>query len=118
MPSRREVAQRLDVPLEMVQRHGIPARISEAEFAELDTNPPVWLQQSRTNRTSKRPVWVTLSCDICGYHEQARPKKWWPEFTYLSCAHHDIWELPDPAAGLAREEIDGVGSTFVGVVDR
>jgi len=118
MPSRREVAQRLDVPLEMVQRHGIPPRISEAEFAELDGNPPAWLQQSRANRTSKRPVWVTLSCDICGYHEQARPKKWWPEFTYLSCSHHDIWDLPEPAAGLAREEIDGIGSTFIGVVDR
>ncbi len=93
--------------------------MSEAEFAELDSNPPVWLVQSRSNRSkNSRPVWITLTCDICGYTETARPKKWWPEFSYLSCSHHDIWELPAPAAGLSREEIDGIGASFVGIVDR
>jgi hypothetical protein len=103
----------------MAHRHAIPARMTEAEFAQLESNPPAWLVQSRSNRSkTARPVWITLTCDICGYTETARPKKWWPEFSYLSCAHHDIWELPAPAAGLAREEVDGVGASFVGIVDR
>jgi hypothetical protein len=115
--SKREAALRLDIPLEMATRHGIPNRMSDAEFDELDSNPPPWLAQSRANRTGKRPVWVTLICDVCGYTEDARPKKWWPEFTYLSCDFHGADELPDPAPGLARSEIDGIGSRFVGVVD-
>jgi hypothetical protein len=102
----------------MATRHGIPARLTEAELAELENNPPAWLLQSRANRSPKaRPVWVTLTCDICGHSEPARPKKWWPEFTYLSCDYHDIWDLPAPADGLARTEVDGVGGSFVGVVD-
>ncbi len=117
MTSRREAAQRLDIPLEMAERHGIPARMTEAELAALEADPPAWLVQSRSNRRSGRPVWVTLTCDICGYNEPARPKKWWPEFTYLSCSHHDIWDLPAPVAGLSRAEIDGVGASLVGVVD-
>jgi len=35
MITRREAALRLDIPLEMAQRHGIPSRLSEAEFAEI-----------------------------------------------------------------------------------
>lgn len=119
MITRREAAQRLDIPLEMAQRHEIPSRLTEAQFAELENNPPAWLVQSRANRkTGTRPVWVQLTCDVCGYTEAARPKKWWPAFTYLSCGDHSPLDLPDPAEGLYREEFDGVGSRFVGIVDR
>ena len=114
--SRREAALRLDIPLEMASRHGIPARMTEAEFAELESNPPAWLVQSRANRTGK-PVWVELKCDVCGFAEQARPKKWWPTFSYLSCDFHRADELPEPAPGLYRREVDGIGSRFVGIVD-
>lgn len=117
MISRRDAAQRLDISLEMATRHGIPARLSETEFAELDANPPAWLAQSRANRTGKRPVWVQLTCDVCGFTESARPKKWWPDFTYLSCDFHSPTDLPDPLPGLARREVDGIGSRFVGIVD-
>ena len=116
MLSRYEVAVRLDIPVEMAQRHGIPTKLSEAEFAELDANPPAWLVQSRANRTGK-PVWAQLTCDVCGYTEAARPKKWWPAFSYLSCDFHEPGDLPEPAAGMHRGEIDGIGSRFVGIVD-
>ena len=46
-------------------------------MARLDANPPAWLAQSRANRTGKKPVWVELTCDVCGSSEMARPKKWW-----------------------------------------
>jgi hypothetical protein len=117
MITRREAALRLDIPLEMAVRHGIPSRIPEEDVAELDVNPPAWLAQSRANRTGKKPVWVLLTCDICGFTETVRPKKWWPEFTYLSCDHHGSDELPDSQPGLARTEIDGIGSHFIGIVD-
>ena len=117
MITRREAALRLDIPLEMAHRHGIPSRMSEAELAEIEQNPPTWLAQSRANRTGKKPVWVELRCDICGFTEAARPKKWWPAFTYISCDDHGYDELPAPAAGLNRREYDGVGSRFVGIVD-
>jgi hypothetical protein len=114
--TRRDVALRLDIPLEMATRHGIPSRMTEPEFAELVANPPAWLLQSRANRTGK-PVWVQLTCDICGFSETARPKKWWPEFTYLSCDFHRADELPAPASGLYRREVDGIGSRFIAMVD-
>lgn len=117
MITRRDAALRLDIPLEMAHRHGIPPRMTEAELAELDANPPPWLAQSRANRTGKKPVWVELRCDICGFTEAARPKKWWPDFTYVSCDDHGYDELPAPEAGLSRREYDGVGSRFVGIVD-
>jgi hypothetical protein len=117
MITRHEAALRLDISLEMARRHGIPNRLSEAEFAELDANPPAWLAQSRANRTGTKPVWVQLKCDICGFEEAARPKKWWPAFSYLSCDHHLAGELPAPAARTHRREIDGIGSRFVGIVD-
>lgn len=117
MVSRRDAAIRLDIPFEMATRNGIPSRISEEELAEIDANPPAWLAQSRANRTGKKPVWVQLSCVVCGFTEPARPKKWWPEFTYLSCDDHDMHELPEPAAGLSRSEVYGVGSRFIGIVD-
>ncbi len=91
--------------------------MTEAEFAQLEESPPAWLVQSRANRTGKRPVWVELRCTICGFRETARPKKWWPEFTYLSCSHHPADELPAAAPGLARSEVDGIGTRFVGIVD-
>ncbi|TFB49507.1 hypothetical protein [Cryobacterium tagatosivorans] len=117
MITRREAALRLDIPLEMAHRHGIPTRLSEAELAEMESNPPAWLVQSRANRTGKKPVWVELRCDVCGFTEAARPKKWWPAFTYITCDDHGYDELPAPAAGLRRREFDGVGSRFVGILD-
>jgi hypothetical protein len=117
MITRREAALRLDIPLEMARRHGLPARLSEAELAALESTPPAWLAQSRANRTGKKAVWVHLTCDICGATEAARPKKWWPQFTYLSCATHFPDELPPAAPGVVRREYDNVGSRFVGIVD-
>jgi hypothetical protein len=117
MISRREAALRLDISLEMAKRHDIPSRLSEREFSELTENPPAWLQQSRANRTGEKAVWVQLTCNICGYTESARPKKWWPDFTYLSCDHHPASELPGPLPGLSRREVDGIGTRFVGIVD-
>lgn len=117
MVTRREAAQILDIPLEMASRHGIPSRLSDAELAQLQDNPPQWLIQSKANRTGKRPVWVQLICAVCGYSEAARPKKWWPEFTYVCCAHHAAADLPPVLPGLIRSEYEGVGSRFVGIVD-
>ncbi len=117
MITRREAALRLDIPLEMAQRHGIPTRLSEAELAEIEATPPAWLVQSRSNRTGRKPVWVQLTCYVCGYTEAARPKKWWPAFTYLTCDYHLAEELPLPAATVHRREVDGIGSRFIGVVD-
>ena len=117
MVTRREAAQRLDIPLEMAVRHGIPSRLSVEELTELDTHPPAWLVQSRANRTGTKSVWVDLTCDVCGFTETARPKKWWPTLTYLTCSHHDPDELPAPAPGMSRTEVDGVGSGFIGIVD-
>ena len=117
MLTRYEVAVRLDIPLEMASKHGIPARMSEKNFDLLDADPPPWLAQSRANRTGKRPVWMQLTCDICDYTEAVRPKKWWPSFTYVSCDSHSPADLPEPSGALARTEVDGIGSRFVGVVD-
>jgi hypothetical protein len=114
--TRRDAALRLDIPLEMATRHGIPPRMTESDLAEIEANPPAWLLQSRTNRTGK-PVWVQLTCDVCGYSEPARPKKWWPQFSYLTCDFHRADELTQPAPGLYRREIDGIGTRFIGVVD-
>jgi hypothetical protein len=117
MITRREAAQFLDIPPEMAKRHGIPSRISQEELAAMDANPPAWLAQSRANRTGKRPVWTSLQCTICGHTETARPKKWWPEFTYVYCQHHDPGELPDLPTGWVRSEYDGIGTRFIGIVD-
>lgn len=110
-------ALRLDIPLEMAQRHELPSRMTEAELREIERNPPAWLVQSRANRTGKKPVWVELTCAVCGFSEAARPKKWWPAFTYLTCDHHGSDELPDPAGGMSRTEVDGIGTRFIGIVD-
>ncbi|MCC3273778.1 hypothetical protein MUK71_11450 [Arthrobacter zhangbolii] len=117
MITRRQAAQILDIPLEMAIRHGIPPRMEDAELARLQADPPGWLLQSRANRTGKRPVWVELSCTVCGYTETARPKKWWPEFTFLACEDHSVRELPALPDGAVRSEYPGVGSRFIGVVD-
>ena len=117
MISRREAALRLDIPIEMAQRHGIPTRMTEEELEALRADPPGWLAQSWANRTGKKPVWVQLTCDVCGFTEAARPKKWWPAFTWLTCEHHGIDELPEPGDGQARTEVDGIGSRFIGIVD-
>lgn len=117
MITRRQAALALDIPVEMATRHGIPARLTEQELADLQAAPPAWLVQSRANRTGKRPVWVELSCAVCGYREQARPKKWWPEFAFLACADHADSDLPEVPAGLVRGEYDGIGTRFIGFVD-
>ncbi|MBF4993616.1 hypothetical protein ITX31_05770, partial [Arthrobacter gandavensis] len=97
--------------------HGIPARLEQAELNELDANPPAWLAQSRANRTGKRPVWVQLECTVCGSRETARPKKWWPDFSFVACGGHSAEELPEVPAGSVRSEYEGVGSRFTGIVD-
>lgn len=117
MPTRFEASIRLDIPIEMAKRHGIPSQISRAELDELDANPPAWLLQSRANRTGKKPVWATLTCALCGLEEQSRPKKWWPDFTMLACDDHDASELPAAAPGAERAFTYGVGTRFFGVVD-
>lgn len=117
MITRRDAAVRLDIPLEMAQRNGIPPKISEVELDQIDKNPPAWLAQSRANRTGKRAVWVHLTCEVCSATEATRPKKWWPEFTYVMCDYHFADELPLPASGLDRHEFDSVGSRFIGVLD-
>ena len=101
----------------MATRHGIPSRLTQAELDGIQANPPQWLVQSRANKTGKRPVWVQLECVVCGYTEDARPKKWWPEFTFTACQDHRVSELPEPAPGSVRSEYDGVGTRFIGVVD-
>ncbi|MBF4576123.1 hypothetical protein [Frondihabitans sp. VKM Ac-2883] len=117
MPTRRDAALRLDIPLEMATRHGIPARLSETELAAIEQDPPAWLVQSRANRTGKKPVWAHLECVVCGFSEDVRPKKWWPEWTYLSCDFHGADEVPAPAEGYSRTEVDDIGSRFVAMVD-
>ncbi|MFI5086277.1 MAG: hypothetical protein ACHP7K_10150 [Actinomycetales bacterium] len=117
MITRRQAAQYLDIPVEMAQRNGIPSRLTDTELAELDQHPPAWLAQSRANRTGKRPVWVNLRCYVCDFSETVRPKKWWPDFDYVVCAHHGFSELPDPAPGHTRREYDGVGDRFIGIVE-
>ena len=118
MPTRYDAALQLDITLEMARRHGIPAQIGQAALDEIDANPPAWLVQSRANRTGKRPVWATLQCVLCATVEHERPKKWWPEFTFLFCDEHDASDLPasaDPAT--SRAFVYGIGSRFTGVVD-
>lgn len=117
MLSRRDAAIRLDIPLEMAARHGIPSHVSEAELERIEQDPPAWLTQSRANRTGAKRVWAELTCVVCGFTEAERPKKWWPDWTVLVCDHHDLDEAPRPAAGTVRREVYGVGSRFVALVD-
>lgn len=117
MLNRREAAIRLDIPPEMAARNGLPTRISEDDLADIEANPPSWLAQSRANRTGRRPVWVELRCVVCGFGETARPKKWWPDFTFVSCDDHFEDELPPVPAGWVRGRYEGIGTRFVGVLD-
>ena len=117
MLTRREAAQRLNIPLEMATRHGLPTKLTEAQLDEIENCPPPWLVQSRANRTSTKLVWVDLVCDVCGFAEKARPKKWWPPFTYVSCNSHQQSDLPPPQHGYHREEPLEIGSRLVGWVD-
>lgn len=117
MMNRREAAIALDIPLEMAHKHGIPERLTKAELAAIQEDPPAWLRQSMANRTGKRPVWVHLTCAVCGFSEAARPKKWWPEFTFVHCYDHAIRELPVLEPGMARAEYLDIGSQMIGIVD-
>ena len=117
MITRRDAAQRLDIPLEMATRHGLPATLTEAQLGEIENSPPPWLVQSRANRTGKKPVWVDLTCEVCGFTEKTRPKKWWPTFAFVSCDSHLPSDLPPPSPGHRRDDMPGVGSRFVGWVD-
>jgi len=117
MLTRREAAIRLDIPPEMAARNGIPARLTEAELAQIEEIPPAWLAQSRANRTGRKPVWVELTCIVCGYAEVARPKKWWPDFSFVACDHHDEDDLPLVRLGWVRGRYEGIGSRFVGILD-
>jgi len=117
MLSRRDAAVRLDISLEMATRHGIPSHLSEAELTAIEQDPPAWLVQSRANRTGTKKVWVRLECVVCGFAEEARPKKWWPDWDHLMCDYHEPYQAPDPVAGFTRHEVEGIGSRFVGLVD-
>jgi hypothetical protein len=117
MLSRRDAAVRLDIPLEMAAHHGIPSQLREADLAAIEQDPPAWLVQSRANRTGAKRVWVRLECVVCGFGEDARPKKWWPDWDHLMCDDHSPHEAPAPTAGFTRREVGGVGSRFVALVD-
>jgi len=91
--------------------------MSEAEFRELNTNPPAWLVQSRANRTGKRPVWVHLVCEVCGFSEYERPKKWWPTFDFVHCHSHSPAQLPKLASGKTRVEYQDISAHMFGIVD-
>ncbi len=117
MLSRRDAAVRLDISLEMATRHGIPSHLSEAEITAIEQDPPAWLVQSRANRTGTKKVWVRLECVVCGFAEEARPKKWWPDWDHLMCDYHEPYQAPDPASGFTRHEVEGIGSRFVALVD-
>ncbi len=116
MISRRDAAIRLDIPVEMAVKHGLPKVLSAEELAAIESAPPAWLQQSRSNRTGK-PVWATLECIVCGVSEVERPKKWWPRWTFLACDDHEARELPVLAPGARREATYGIGSRFVAYTD-
>jgi hypothetical protein len=116
MISRRDAAIRLNIPLEMATKHGIPKLVSDDELAALEAQPPAWLVQSRANRTGK-PVWVELTCAVCRFTETDRPKKWWPEWTFLACDDHEASRLPPLADGRSREATYGIGSRFIAYVD-
>jgi hypothetical protein len=115
--SRRDAAVRLDIPLEMAARHGLPAHLSEDALVAIEQDPPAWLVQSRANRTGRKQVWVHLECAVCGWAEDARPKKWWPEWDLLVCSHHPLDETPEPTGGGRWDEVDGIGSRFVALID-
>ncbi|MBB2996595.1 hypothetical protein [Paeniglutamicibacter cryotolerans] len=117
MMNRREAAIALDISMEMAKKHGIPARLSEAEFAAIQATPPGWLVQSMANRQGKRPVWVHLTCAVCGYSEAARPKKWWPEFSFVHCYDHSPEDLPALEPGMVRAEYQEIGTRMFGIVD-
>lgn len=115
--SRRDAAQRLDIPVEMAVRHNLPAQLHDSQLEAMEKNPPAWLVQSRANRTGKKAVWVELTCAVCGFSEKARPKKWWPTWTHLTCEEHPSSALPEPVDGARRDEMTGIGSRFIAVID-
>jgi hypothetical protein len=47
----------------------------------------------------------------------ARPKKWWPDFSFVACNHHDEDELPGVREGWARGRYEGIGTRFMGILD-
>ena len=118
MMSRRDAAIALDIPVEMAKKHNIPSKISEQDLRALQADPPAWLIQSRANRKpGARPVWVQLTCEVCGAVDFERPKKWWPEFSFAYCERHSPAQLSKPAAGITRVEYPQVSARMIGVVE-
>ena len=117
MMTRRDAAIALDIPVEMAKRHGVPSKMTEAEFRALNSNPPAWLIQSRENRTGKRPVWIHLECAVCGFSEYERPKKWWPTFDFVHCHIHSPAQLPKLETGKTRVEYQDISAHMFGIVD-
>ena len=62
-------------------------------------------------------MWVHLECAVCGYEEAARPKKWWPEFTYVRRGHHAPDEIPPRVPGLSAANSTAWAAAFVGIAD-
>ena len=118
MLTRRDAALRLDIPLEMATRHGIPARLSEAELAAIEQDPPAWLVQSRANRTGKKPVWVHLECVVCGFAEDAQAEEVVAGVDVPARATTTApTRSPEPAEGYSPTEVDDIGSRFIAMVD-
>lgn len=93
--------------------------MSDADLAEIESDPPDWLVQSRADRRSAaRPVWQRFECVVCGHAETVRPKKWWPAFTVVACDDHHPDDLPRASPGTDREDVAGIGSRLVGILDR
>ena len=72
----------------MAKRHGIPPRLSEAELRRCRPTPRPGSSSPGPTARASAPVWVHLTCAVCGFSEAARPKKWWPEFDFVHCEHH------------------------------
>ena len=66
--SRREAAQRLDIPLEMATRHGIPTRITEQE---LEAHQIAAEMQAVREQLSQVPAAVVIANHAMGCYELA-----------------------------------------------
>ena len=113
-------AIRLDIPPEMAARNGLPSRRSARSERGADRCRPARPGSPSPGRTERvgKPVWIELSCVVCGYSEMARPKKWWPDFSFVSCDHHREDDQPRvPPGPSARAATTASAARFVGVLD-